>query len=134
MARGGERYWLPSDDVYQMGQLLAMLLRGDPHQLIEERAVKDLACDGALKVIIAKAIGPRRSRYETACDMLRALQGDQGSVGIRVESLLGMVVVFTGPLSLPRFDAEVLVRQAGGSVADEVTSRVNVLVQGGRSP
>ena len=42
--------------------------------------------------------------------------------------------MFTGPLSLPRFDAEVLVRQAGGSVAGDVSKRVDVLVQGGRSP
>ena len=34
MALGVQRYWLASDDVYQMGQLLGMLLRGDPHTLI----------------------------------------------------------------------------------------------------
>jgi NAD-dependent DNA ligase len=42
--------------------------------------------------------------------------------------------VFTGPLSVRRFDAAVLVRQAGGTVADDVSERVNVVVQGGRSP
>jgi NAD-dependent DNA ligase len=42
--------------------------------------------------------------------------------------------VFTGPLSLRRFDAKVLVRQAGGSISKDVTKQVDVLVQGGRSP
>jgi NAD-dependent DNA ligase len=66
--------------------------------------------------------------------MLRALKGDHDLVGPCVDSLAGKTVVFTGPLSLPRFDAELLVRQAGGSVAHEVSERVDVLVQGGRSP
>jgi eukaryotic-like serine/threonine-protein kinase len=134
MAQGAQRYWLASDDVYQMGQLLAMLLRGDPHHLIEEPYVKDLSCDDALKGIIAKAIGPRKSRYENAYDMLRALNGDHNPAGSCVDSLLGKTVVFTGPLRLPRFDAEVLVRQAGGSVAKEVSKQADVLVQGSRSP
>src|SRR5262249_47511561 len=116
MAEGAQRYWLASDDVFQMGQLLAMLLRGDPGGLISEPDVKHLSCDDELKGIIAKAIGPRKYRYENACGMLRALKGDRDFAGPCVDSLAGKTVVFTGPLSLLRFDAEVLVRQAGGSV------------------
>jgi serine/threonine protein kinase len=135
MARGDQRYWLACDDVYQMGQLFAMLLRGAPGDLITEQGVRHLSCDEELKRIIAKAIGPRKSRYENACEMLRALQGDFASTGPCVDSLVGKTVVFTGPLAkLLRYDAEVLVRQAGGTVADEVSKRVDVLVQGGRSP
>jgi serine/threonine-protein kinase len=134
MAQGAQRYWLASDDVYQMGQLLAMLLRGDPRNLIDEQHVEQLPCSDELRRIIAKAIGPRRSRYESACDMLRALKGDHDSGGPCVDSLAGKTVVFTGPLRLPRFDAEVMVRQAGGSVVGDVSERADVLVQGGRSP
>jgi serine/threonine protein kinase len=134
MAQGSQRYWLASDDVYQMGQLLAMLLRGDPDNLITEEEVQHLSCDDDLKEVIARAIGPRKSRYESACEMLRAIQGDDGATGPRVDCLDGKTVVFTGPLSIPRFDAEVMVRQAGGSVVGDVSKRVNVLVQGGRSP
>ncbi len=134
MAQGARRYWLASDDVYQMGQLLAMLLRGEPHELIAEQDVQHLSCDDELKKIIAKAIGPRKSRYENAGEMLRAFKGDHDPVGPCLDSLVGKTVVFTGPLSLTRFDAEVLVRQVGGSVAREVTPRVDVVVQGGRSP
>jgi serine/threonine protein kinase len=134
IAEGAQRYWMACDDVYQMGQLFAMLMRGDPDRLIADQDVEHLSCDDELKGIIARAIGPRKSRYENACDMLRALKGDHDSAGPYVDSLVGKTVVFTGPLSLPRFDAQVLVRQAGGSVADDVSSRVDVLVQGGRSP
>jgi hypothetical protein len=60
-----------------MGQLLGMLLRGDPNRLITSaKEVRKLDCDKDLKEIIAKAIGPRRTRYENACEMLRALRGD----------------------------------------------------------
>ncbi|OYV66380.1 MAG: hypothetical protein B7Z74_11215, partial [Deltaproteobacteria bacterium 21-66-5] len=112
----------------------AMLLRGDPNDVISETDLKHLPCDDELKQIVGKAIGPRKSRYENAGEMLRALNGDFDTAGPRVESLKGKTVVFTGPLTLRRFDAELLVRQAGGSVADDVSSRVDVLVQGGRSP
>jgi serine/threonine protein kinase len=133
MAQGAQRYWLASDDVYQMGQLLAMLLRGNPDELVTEQDVKQLSCDDELKGIVARAIGPRKHRYENACEMLRALQGDHDFATPCVDSLAGKTVVFTGPMSLSRFDAEVLVRQAGGSVAHHVGKQVDVLVQGGRS-
>jgi serine/threonine protein kinase len=126
--------WLASDDVFQMGQLLGMLLRGDPHTLICETDVKGLACDDDLKKIIAKSICPRKSRYPDAREMLRALQGDSDHVQPPLESLEGKTVVFTGPLSIRRFDAEVMVRQSGGSVVDQVSNRVDVVVQGRRSP
>jgi NAD-dependent DNA ligase len=134
IAEGAHRFWMASDDVYQMGQLLGMLLRGDPDQVMAEEEVKDLSCEDDLKEILSKAIGPRKTRYRDACAMLRALQGEPDLVGPCVDSLDGKTVVFTGPLSLPRFDAEVLVRQAGGSVANAVTKKVDVLVQGARSP
>jgi serine/threonine protein kinase len=134
MADGKEPVWLAADDVFQVGQLLGMLLRGNPHTLICEKDVKGLACDDDLKRIIAKAICPRKSRYPDAREMLRALQGDADQVQPRLESLAGKTIVFTGPLSIRRFDAAIVVRQAGGSVADEVSTRVDVVVQGRRSP
>ena len=133
MAEGERRYWLPSDDVFQMGQLLAMLLRGDADSLISVKEVSKLPCNDDLRGIVAKAICARRNRYATALEMLRALQGHDYSEHKRLESLEGKIVVFSGPLSIRRFDAEVLVRQAGASISDQVTSRVNVIVQGRRS-
>jgi serine/threonine protein kinase len=127
-------FWLASDDVYQMGQLFAMLLRGNPDELITHEEVKELSCDDEVKEVIAKAVGPRKSRYRDACGMLKALLGEQDCTGPGVDSLDGKKVVFTGPLTLPRFDAEVLVRQAGGTVVADVSKKVDVVVQGSRSP
>jgi serine/threonine protein kinase len=133
MAEGERRYWLPSDDVFQMGQLLAMLLRGDADSLIGVKDVGKLPCDSDLQAIVAKAICARRKRFATALEMLRALQGHDYPEPQPVESLEGKTVVFTGPLSIRRFDAAVLVRQAGASISEQVTSRVNVIVQGRHS-
>jgi serine/threonine protein kinase len=133
MADGERRYWLPSDDVFQMGQLLAMLLRGDADSLISVKDVSKLPCQDDLHAIVAKAICARRNRYATALDMLRALQGHDYTEPKPLESLEGKTVVFTGLLSLRRFDVEVLARQAGASISDQVTSRTNVIIQGRRS-
>ena len=56
MAEGERRHWLPSDDVFQMGQLLAMLLRGDAESLISVKDVGKLPCNDDLHAIVAKAI------------------------------------------------------------------------------
>ena len=133
MAEGERRHWLPSDDVFQMGQLLAMLLRGDAESLISAKDASKLPCNDDLHGIVAKAICARRNRFATALDMLRALQGHDYPERKPLESLEGKTVVFTGPLSIRRFDAEVLVRQAGASISDQVTSRVNVIIQGRHS-
>jgi serine/threonine protein kinase len=133
MAEGERRYWLPSDDVFQMGQLLAMLLRGEADSLISVKEVSKLPCNDDLHGIVAKAICARRNRFSTAIEMLRALQGHEYPEPQPLESLEGKTVVFSGPLSIRRFDAEVLVRQAGASISDHVTSRVNVIIQGRHS-
>jgi NAD-dependent DNA ligase len=128
------RHWLAVDDVYQMGQLLAMLLRGSAEEIVTPPMVNSLSCDERLKLVLRRAIGPRKKRYADAFEMLQALDGDQVSAETQLRSLKDKTVVFTGPLSITRFDAEVLVLQAGGKVASEVTSCVEVVVQGGRSP
>jgi eukaryotic-like serine/threonine-protein kinase len=133
MAEGERRYWLPSDDVFQMGQLLAMLLRGDADSLIGVKDVNKLPCTDDLQGIVARAICARRNRFGTALDMLRALQGYDYPQPLPLLSLEGKTVAFTGPLSIRRFDAEVLVRQAGASISERVTRRVNVIIQGRRS-
>ncbi len=133
MADGERRYWLPSDDVFQMGQLLAMLLRGDADSMITVKDVSKLPCKEDLHGIVAKAICSRRNRFATALEMLRALQGHDYPETRPLETLEGKTVAFTGPLSIHRFDAEILARQAGASISEQVTSRVNVIIQGRRS-
>jgi NAD-dependent DNA ligase len=85
----------------------------------------------ALHVQVAEQIV---QSLQDAHEMLRALLGDEELVQPRLESLAGKTVAFTGPLSIRRFDAEVMVMQAGGSVDRHVTGRVDVIVQGRRSP
>ena len=83
--------------------------------VIDAKDAYKLPCQGDLHGIVAKAIGARRNRFATALDMLRALQGHDYSEAVPLESLEGKTVAFTGLLSIRRFDAEILVRQAGAS-------------------
>ncbi|MGE0707364.1 MAG: protein kinase [Planctomycetota bacterium] len=132
-SQGAHRYWQAVDDVFQMGQLLAMLLRGEHEHLIAVRDVKKLDCDDELKRVLKKAIGPRRQRYQDAWELAQALLGAPDPKPVRIRSLRGKTVVFTGPLSIRRFDAEAMVRQVGGKVGRSVSRDTDVLVQGGRS-
>lgn len=127
------RHWLAVDDVYQMGQLLVALISGNPDRAIRPNAVKDLACSARLRRVIRRAIGQRGRRYADAHEMLQALEGEDASVEPHLRSLAGKKVAFTGPLSIGRFDAEVLVFAAGGEVVPRITRSVDVVVQGGRS-
>lgn len=127
------RHWLAVDDVFQMGQLLAMLIRGNADHKVSVTAVNQLRCEERLRSIIKRAIGPRSRRYSDAYEMLEALEGGDEAPASKVANLAGKTVAFTGPLSIKRFDAEVIVLQAGGEVAQKMTRKVDVLVQGGRT-
>lgn len=126
------RAWTAVDDVFQMGQLLAMLLFGQPRDRIRVRDLRGLSISPELRGVIRRAIGPRSRRYADAWEMLQALRGDPLPPPTRLRSLEGKTVVFSGPLSITRFDAEVLVVEAGGYVARRVSKEVDVLVQGRR--
>lgn len=71
--------WKTNDDVYQMGQILAMLICGSAHEKITFQSIQDITCDEDLKIVIKKAIGPRQNRYKNATEMLSALQGKKKS-------------------------------------------------------
>lgn len=124
------RQWIAADDVFQMGQLLAMLLRGDASSPVTAAAVNQLDCDHVLKGIIKKAIGPRGKRYTDAYAMLQALEGNGAEDKPAVGTLRGKTVAFSGTLAMKRFDAEIMVLQAGGEVSQRITRKVDVLVQG----
>jgi len=130
---GTRRAWAAVDDVFQMGQLMAMLLRGEADHQLTKVMINRLGCDPELKAIIKRATGPRHLRYADAFEMLQALRGDESSSAPRPRSLLGKLVVFAGPLSLSHLEAELLVLEAGGLVADRVTKEVNLVVHGGRN-
>ena len=65
--------WGSVDDVFQMGQVLAMLLLGQADGLVTQRTLRRLDCSSALKAVVAGAIGPRRQRFNNASEMLAAL-------------------------------------------------------------
>jgi serine/threonine protein kinase len=122
----------PPDDVFQMGQLLAALLTGSAESpLTVSEANRLVGGDEKLKNVVLRAIGPKRERYVDAYEMIEALQGGPGPT-VNLRSLKGKTVVFTGPLSIRREDAAILVFQAGGKVGKEVKTSTDVLVVGGR--
>ena len=66
--------WQARDDVYQVGQLLAMLVKGDAGARIRTDDVRPLPCSDHLKEIVHRCIGERRKRYESADEMIDALR------------------------------------------------------------
>lgn len=128
------RKWLAVDDVFQMGQLLAMLLCGDASAPVSLSKVNQLACDPELRTIIKTAIGPRSKRYADAYEMQQALENNGQERRPPLRSLSGKIVTFSGPLSMKRFDAQIMVIKAGGKVVQDMSRKVDILVQGGHSP
>ena len=71
---GNAPKWQARDDVYQVGQLLAMLVRGDARSRVRTADVRELACSDHLKEIVYRCIGERRKRYESADELVAALR------------------------------------------------------------
>jgi eukaryotic-like serine/threonine-protein kinase len=98
--------WQARDDVYQVGQLVGMLVRGDARSRIRTHDVRTLQCSDHLKEIVYRCIGERRKRYDNAGELIEALQ--KPPVPLRagaLRSLKGVHVAFTGILSRHRRDA-----------------------------
>lgn len=130
MKVGNIRVWKRQQDVYQLGQLLAMLLSGNPKRHAS-RDVATLDCSDHVKGIIQRSIGPETGRYPTAAELVAALQSKPQELRFQtLSSLRGAVVVFTGALSMPRARAAALARRAGATVASGVTAATTVVVFG----
>ena len=69
---GAAPKWQARDDVYQVGQLLAMLVKGDARARIGAHGVR-APCAEHLKEIVHRCIGERRKRYESADELIAAL-------------------------------------------------------------
>ncbi len=126
------RAWTAVDDVFQMGQLLAMLVLGRPRKKVTLPELRNSDVSAELKAVIKRAIGPRSRRFPDAWEMLQALRGEPMPQASRLKSLSGKRIVFAGPLSIARLDAEMLAIGAGAEVAPRVTRATDVLVQGKR--
>jgi len=123
--------WQARDDVYQVGQLLGMLVRNDADQRIRTADVRTLECSDHLKEIVYRCIGERRKRYESADEMIAALRRPTPSLRSgATRSLKGVHLAFTGILSRTRKEAARAARRAGAIVHGGPSSQTTVLVRG----
>jgi serine/threonine protein kinase len=127
--------WQARDDVYQVGQLLAMLVKGDARARIRPADVRRLACSDHLKEIVYRCIGERRKRYESADELIAALRKPPADLSTgRLRSLKGVHLAFTGILSRPRAEAAKAAARAGAIVHGAPSARTTVLVRGAPNP
>ena len=131
IAWGKVRKWQQRDDVYQVGQLIAMLLRGDVHSPMRSRDVRRLPCSDHLKEVIHRCLGARGKRYESAGEMIDALQNPPKQIRKgAVKSLKGRRVSFTGFLKRPRRDAIAAARRSGALFQASPGPSTDILVRG----
>lgn len=123
--------WQARDDVYQVGQLIGMLVKGDARTRIRTSDVRHLGCSDQLKEIIYRCIGERRKRYETADELIEALRQRPAALkaGVR-RTLKGVHLAFTGILSKTRAEAARAARRAGAIVHSGPSAQTSVVVRG----
>jgi serine/threonine-protein kinase len=127
--------WQARDDVYQVGQLLGMLTRGDAASRIRTSDIRGLACSDHLKEIIHRCLGERRKRYENANELIEALRTPPASLRAGVlRSLEGVHLTFTGILRTKRTEAAAAARGAGAIVHSGPSSQTTVIVRGRPNP
>ena len=127
--------WQARDDVYQVGQLLGMLVKGDASARITTRDVRSLGCSDHLKEIVYRCIGERRKRYESADEMISALRTAPPSLNPGVlRTLRGVHLAFTGILSKTRREAVRAAKRAGAIVHGMPSARTTVVVRGKPNP
>jgi hypothetical protein len=123
--------WQARDDVYQVGQLLAMLVKGDARERIRTLEVRRLRCSDHLKEIVHRCIGERRKRYESAEEMIDALRNPPAALKAGVlRTLKGVHLAFTGILTRRRSDAIRAAKRAGAIVHSGPSVKTTVLVRG----
>jgi serine/threonine-protein kinase len=127
--------WQARDDVYQVGQLLAMVIKGDARSRIRTADVRRLPCSDHLKEIVYRCIGERRKRYESADELIDALRNPPPALeaGI-VRTLKGVHLAFTGILSRTRREAMAAARRAGAIIHGMPSAKTTVVVRGRPNP
>ncbi|HKB10163.1 MAG TPA: protein kinase [Vicinamibacterales bacterium] len=127
--------WQARDDVYQVGQLLAMLIKGDARSRIRSNDVRRLSCSDHLKEIVHRCVGERRKRYESADEMINALRNPPAALRAgRLSTLKGVHLAFTGILSVRRREAVAAARKAGAIIHGAPSVRTTVVVRGRPNP
>jgi eukaryotic-like serine/threonine-protein kinase len=128
---GSAPKWQARDDVYQVGQLLAMVVKGNARERVSTKEVRQLACSDHLKEIVYRCLGERRKRYESADELIAALRTPPANLKSGVlKSLKGVHLAFTGILSRPRAEAIAAARRAGAVVHGGPSLVTTVIVRG----
>ncbi|HWG53931.1 MAG TPA: protein kinase [Gemmatimonadaceae bacterium] len=131
IAWGRVRRWQKRDDVYQIGLIAAMLLRGDITKAMRSKDVRALSCSDHLKEVIHRCLGSRGRRYEAASELIAALRQRPADPRLgRVASLSGKRLSFTGYLERTRKEAIVAAKRAGAIVQSRPGRSTDVLVRG----
>jgi eukaryotic-like serine/threonine-protein kinase len=131
IAWGKVRRWQKRDDIYQIGLIAAMLLRGDVTSPMRSKDVRGLQCSDHLKEVIHRCLGSRGKRYEAASDLIAALRQRPKEPRLgRVQNLAGKRVSFTGFLAHPRSEAIAAAKRAGAVVQSKPGRSTDVLVRG----
>jgi serine/threonine-protein kinase len=127
--------WQARDDVYQVGQLLAMLIKGDAEARVRTPEVRRLPCSDQLKEIVYRCIGERRKRYQSADELIAALRARPASLKAGVlRTLKGVHLAFTGVLSRKRREAVRAAKRAGAIVHGGPSAKTTVVVRGRPNP
>jgi eukaryotic-like serine/threonine-protein kinase len=127
--------WQARDDVYQVGQLLGMLIKGNARARIRTHEVRGLLCTDHLKEIVYRCIGERRKRYESADEMIDALRRPPAALKAGVlRTLKGVHLAFTGFLTRRRSEAIRAARRAGAIVHSGPSRLTTVIVRGRPNP
>ena len=127
--------WQARDDVYQVGQLLGMLVKGSAAARIRTGEVRGLRCTDHLKEIVYRCIGERRKRYESAQELIEALTHPPATLKVgRLRTLKGAHLAFTGILSTRRSEAARAARRAGAKIHGAPSAKTTVVVRGKPNP
>ena len=127
--------WQARDDVFQVGQLLGMLIKGDASERVRTGEVRRMPCSDHLKEIIYRCIGERRKRYESADELIDALCHPPARLKAgALRTLKGVHLAFTGILERPRLEAIAAARRAGAIVHRGASTKTSVVVRGRPNP
>jgi len=128
---GAAPKWQARDDVYQVGQLLGMLIKGDASTRVRAPEVRKLPCSDHLKEIIYRCIGERRKRYESADELIDALSHPPATLESgALRTLKGAHLAFTGIFSKVRRELAKAARKAGATIHGMPSIKTTVVVRG----
>jgi len=128
---GAAPKWQARDDVYQVGQLIGMLVKGSAHARVRKHEVREFDCSDHLKEVIYRCIAERSKRYESAAELIEALSNPPAELKVgQIRSLRGVHLTFTGILSVKRDVAAKAARKAGAKVHSGPSVRTSVVVRG----